>query len=223
MKGELCVDPCRVRSHRVLGAAREASSYVTGLPSRPSSPVGGSTDSSAADPVTAGMMPTMAAGPGGRPQSLAEVLAWRRLAWRRAAPARRRTASGGGPSWSLKRATASRPPRWAPGRRSHTPAPARSPRRHRRRPVLLRNAPQPPAERRPPCSLHSTDRSARPWPGTATDTRSYALLRYLEAADLLLEQFGQPQRGAVLEHRTDELYSHRQALGGAACGYGGGG
>ena len=36
----------------------------------------------------------------------------------------------------------------------------------------------------------------------------------MEAADLLFEQFGQPQRGAVLEHRTDELHSDRQAIGG---------
>jgi hypothetical protein len=45
----------------------------------------------------------------------------------------------------------------------------------------------------------------------------------LEAADLLFEQFGRSQRGAVLEHRTDELHSHRQALGGPARWYGGGG
>ena len=52
---------------------------------------------------------------------------------------------------------------------------------------------------------------------------STALLRCLEAADLPLEQFGEPQRGAVLEHRTDELHSHRQTLGGPARWYGGGG
>src|SRR4051812_19918143 len=48
------------------------------------------------------------------------------------------------------------------------------------------------------------------------------LLRFLEAADSLLEQFGQPQRGVVFEHRTDELHSYRQPLGGPAGRYGGG-
>jgi hypothetical protein len=57
---------------------------------------------------------------------------------------------------------------------------------------------------------------ALPYPG------QYALLRYLKAAGLLLEQFGQPHRGAVVEHRTDELHSDRQTLR-PARGYGGGG
>lgn len=48
--------------------------------------------------------------------------------------------------------------------------------------------------------------------------RRYALVRRLETADPLLEQFGQPQRGAVLEHRTDELHPDRQALRGQAAG-----
>lgn len=40
-------------------------------------------------------------------------------------------------------------------------------------------------------------------------SRHLRRIRCLEAADLLLEQFGQPQRRAVLEHRSDQLYSHR--------------
>jgi hypothetical protein len=40
------------------------------------------------------------------------------------------------------------------------------------------------------------------------------LFRRLEAAGLLFEQFGQPRRGAVLEHRADESHSDRQPFGG---------
>ncbi len=49
------------------------------------------------------------------------------------------------------------------------------------------------------------------------------LIRWLEAAELLLEEFGQPERGAVLEHWADELHTYRQAFGGQTRGYGGGG
>src|SRR5262245_66666142 len=44
-----------------------------------------------------------------------------------------------------------------------------------------------------------------------------------KAAKLALEQFGEAQRGAIFQIRTNDLHADRQTRLGAADGYGGGG